>query len=403
MFQRTFLALAFLTAAGCAVAPDAVRRMDATRIQSISDYRLCDAAAVNLDLRGQRYPVIESEIIRRGISCAEHIAAVVSDCSGLQVLNSGVDGTGQGVIFTVRNDRDEARSFRIRHDERQSRMFTIGPATTERFGITADPNVERLDEPVEITEGDGGIELLECREVRDSYRFNYRPQAQSSPRAAAAVDAALPMSPTAQGVRSRATRSVNMRAGPGTNHAVVRTLPAGEEVTVLGVVGTWCEVVTSGRGRAYVSCTFLSPPLGGWAPLARNARPPPSARSPRADRIRLTTIADAFSGSACRLALTRAGAVRGSRALVGGMDYLGDAYHLGINGREYRLSSTRDFFNRVLLSGDGRVTVRMRDLQQVWTSGSQEYPASMHRVALSITADGATQSLTAYQLCGDDS
>ncbi len=280
MFLRKLLTLAILVVAGCAVAPDAVRRMDATRIQAISDYRLCDAAAVNLDLRGQRYPVIENEIARRGVSCDEHIAAVVSDCSRLQVVRSGIDSTEQGIIFTVRNDSDQAQSFRIRREERQSRLFTIGPGTTEQFGITADPNVTQLGEPIESVEGDGGIELLECRAVRDNYRFNYRPQAGSAPEAANANEGAPQASSAEPGVRSRATRNVNMRAGPGTNHAVVRTLRAGEEVTVLRVVGTWCECMASGGVRAYVSCAFLSPPSGGWGSLRPVAADRGSPRPP---------------------------------------------------------------------------------------------------------------------------
>jgi hypothetical protein len=252
--------------------------MDATKIQEVSDYRLCDAAAVKLDLNGRRYPVIEGEIARRGISCAGHIAAVINDCSRLQVLNSGIDKTGQGVIFTVRNDSAEARNFRIRHEGRQSRLFAIGPETTERFGITADPNVPWLGEPTEVTEGDGGIEFVECRTVLGAYRMQYRPQAGSAP--SAGGDSALETRSTGESTRSRATRNVNMRSGPGTAHAIVRTLRAGEEVAVLRVVGAWCECMAEGGVRAYVSCAFLSAPSGGWvsrSPVAaarRSPRPP---------------------------------------------------------------------------------------------------------------------------------
>lgn len=262
---RKLLLLAIFAAGGCAQGPAAVSRMDATKIQEVSDYRLCDAAAVKLDLNGRRYPVIDNEIARRGISCAGHIAAVVNDCSRLQVLNSGIDKTGQGVIFTVRNDSGEARNFRIRHEGRQSRLFTIGPEMTERFGITADPNVPWLGEPAEMVEGDGGIELLECRTVLGAYHMQYRPQAGSA--SGAAGEAAPQTSSTGEGTRSRATRNVNMRAGPGTNHAIVRTLRAGEEVAVLRVVGAWCECMAEGDVRAYVSCAFLSAsPRGSASP-----------------------------------------------------------------------------------------------------------------------------------------
>jgi hypothetical protein len=262
MLLRSLLVLGLFAAAGCAVGPAAVQRMDATRIQGISDYRLCDAAAVGLDLHGRRYPVIDSEIARRGVSCDQHIAAVVSDCSRLQVLNSGIDSTGQGIIFTVRNDSDQAKNFRIRREDRQSRLFTIGPQTTERFGITDNPDASQLGEPIEITEGDGGIELLECRAVVGAWRINYRPQAQTLPRAEIANQASPQPRSAEQDVRSRVTRNVNVRAGPGTNYAIVRMLRAGEEVTVLRVTGAWCESAL-GRGViGYVSCAFLSRPSG---------------------------------------------------------------------------------------------------------------------------------------------
>ena len=73
-----------------------------------------------------------------------------------------------------------------------------------------------------------------------------------------------------QGVRSRAARNVNMRVGPGTNYAIVRTVRAGEEITVLRVADGWCEYMTNSGVRAYVSCSFLSPPPGGWASLDRS-------------------------------------------------------------------------------------------------------------------------------------
>lgn len=276
MLLRTLLVLAPLAVAGCAVGPAAVRRMDAARIQQISDYRLCDAAAVSLDLQGRRYPVIDGEIARRGVSCDEHIAAVVSDCSALQVLNWGPDSTGQGIIFTVRNESDQAKSFRVRREERQSRLFNIGPEETTRFGIT-DPGVTELGEPVETYEGAGGIEVLDCHPVVGAWHINYRPQ-MPSPVGAAAPQAPAPLrvSPE-QGVRSRAIRNVNMRSGASATQAIVGRVPAGEEVTVLGVVGTWCESTTGAGVRGYVSCDYLSPPSGGWASLSRHTGVPQSS------------------------------------------------------------------------------------------------------------------------------
>jgi hypothetical protein len=268
---RTLLVLALSAVAGCAEGPAAVQRMDAMRIQQISDYRLCDAAAVSLDLQGRHYPVIDEEIARRGISCDEHIAAVVSDCSALQVLSWGADRTGQGIIFTVRNGSGQAKNFRVRRQERQSRLFAIGPGETTQFGITADPNVMELGPPTETIEGAGGIQFLECRPVVGAYHINYRPQAQSSPRGSAATAAVTQLHRAKQGLTSRAMRNANARAGPGTSHAIVGALRAGDEITVLGVQGRWCDYMTNSGRRAYVSCASLSPPSGGWIPLSAAA------------------------------------------------------------------------------------------------------------------------------------
>jgi Bacterial SH3 domain len=266
MLLRTLLALTLVAAAGCAVRPDAVRRMDATRIQTISDYRLCDAAAVNLDERGQRYPVIENEIARRGVLCDEHITAVVSDCSMLRVVSVDTESSPEGAIFTIRNMDDQSRSFRIYRQGVQSSMFTVEAGATQQFGVAVDPNIAAIGETIATAEGGGDVQLNECRAVRDSYRFNYRPEARNSPGAANGAARS-----TDRGVRSRAMRNANMRAGPGTGHPIVGLLRAGEQVTVVGVADGWCECTRSGRPRAYVSCRLLSPPPGGWASFSRNA------------------------------------------------------------------------------------------------------------------------------------
>ncbi len=66
-------------------------------------------------------------------------------------------------------------------------------------------------------------------------------------------------------VTVQALRNVNMRAGPGTSHRVLGVLRPGDEVTVVRVVGTWCECMTADDRRVYVSCGLLSVPPGGWA------------------------------------------------------------------------------------------------------------------------------------------
>lgn len=78
------------------------------------------------------------------------------------------------------------------------------------------------------------------------------------------VSPSAPAAVVAAGSLVRATGAVNMRAGPGTRHAVLGTLRAGDEVTVLSVQGTWCECMASGR-RVFISCRLLATPAGGWA------------------------------------------------------------------------------------------------------------------------------------------
>jgi SH3-like domain-containing protein len=50
--------------------------------------------------------------------------------------------------------------------------------------------------------------------------------------------------------------SVNLRAGPGTNHARIATIPAGAPVNVLRC-GRWCEVIYSGR-KGWASAAYIS-------------------------------------------------------------------------------------------------------------------------------------------------
>lgn len=54
--------------------------------------------------------------------------------------------------------------------------------------------------------------------------------------------------------------ALNLRAGPGTGHAVVTTLPKGAEVTILAEHGGWLEVVATHEGqqvRGFVSAQYV--------------------------------------------------------------------------------------------------------------------------------------------------
>lgn len=65
-----------------------------------------------------------------------------------------------------------------------------------------------------------------------------------------------------------AKSSVNLRTGPGANHARIATIPAGAPVNVLRC-GRWCEVIYSGR-KGWASAAYISrggAVRGGYAVL----------------------------------------------------------------------------------------------------------------------------------------
>ncbi len=68
---------------------------------------------------------------------------------------------------------------------------------------------------------------------------------------------------------ARATGAVNMRAGPGTQHATLGSLRVGDEVIVLSVDGAWCECMRARQVRFFVNCRYLTAPAGGWASVGR--------------------------------------------------------------------------------------------------------------------------------------
>ena len=78
---------------------------------------------------------------------------------------------------------------------------------------------------------------------------------------------------------TRATADLNMRSGPGTQYSVLRVIPNGSPVRVLGcnAAATWCNVnfVTVG----WVSASFLSPRPTG-APVVQLPAPVPPPPPP---------------------------------------------------------------------------------------------------------------------------
>lgn len=78
---------------------------------------------------------------------------------------------------------------------------------------------------------------------------------------------------------TRVTADLNMRSGPGTQYSVLRVIPNGSPVRVLGcnAAATWCNVnfVTGG----WVSASFLSPRPTG-APVVQLPAPVPPPPPP---------------------------------------------------------------------------------------------------------------------------
>ncbi len=53
-----------------------------------------------------------------------------------------------------------------------------------------------------------------------------------------------------------AKRNVNLRTGPGKKYDVIKLLPAGQSMTVIGRTGSWYKV-TVGKQSGYVAGTFI--------------------------------------------------------------------------------------------------------------------------------------------------
>lgn len=72
---------------------------------------------------------------------------------------------------------------------------------------------------------------------------------------AAAVGLALPASANAQAL-AQATTDLHLRAGPGTNYAVIGTMPRGAQVQVHQCPGSWCQV-SYGGATGWASHRYL--------------------------------------------------------------------------------------------------------------------------------------------------
>lgn len=86
---------------------------------------------------------------------------------------------------------------------------------------------------------------------------------------AAALGLFFGLAPPADAAPGFAKGSVNLRTGPGTNHARIATIPAGAPVEVLRC-GRWCELIYAGR-RGWASAAYIARggvvPRGGYVIL----------------------------------------------------------------------------------------------------------------------------------------
>ncbi|MGA0532155.1 SH3 domain-containing protein [Hansschlegelia sp. KR7-227] len=82
-----------------------------------------------------------------------------------------------------------------------------------------------------------------------------------------ATGALLASTGAALAATATATADLNVRSGPGTNYAVVDTMPAGETVNVIGCSSGWCEI-SMGGGSGFASASYLD--IGGGPVIERS-------------------------------------------------------------------------------------------------------------------------------------
>lgn len=80
---------------------------------------------------------------------------------------------------------------------------------------------------------------------------------------AAAAGLALPTVAAAQTL-AQVTTDLNLRAGPGTNHAAIGVMPRGAQVQIHQCPGSWCQVsyggTTGWASQRYLSTGFAAQP-----------------------------------------------------------------------------------------------------------------------------------------------
>ncbi len=184
-----------------------------------------------------------------------------ANCALLEVVSVDTESSTQGVIYTIANQSDEPRQFRVYRRGVQSSVFSIEAGETRSFGVAVEASVAGVGGVISSLRGDTGVALNDCTPPSGSASLALKDEESRE------LGTGPSTNEVPGGMQSRALGNVNMRAGPGTGHRILGVLRPGDEVAVVRVVGTWCECMTREGRRVYVSCSLLSAPPGGWVPL----------------------------------------------------------------------------------------------------------------------------------------
>lgn len=135
-------------------------------------------------------------------------------------------------------------------------------------------------------------------------------------KAPAAGQEGAPAPPPQTVTRLYTTTGARVRSGPGTDFAIVTTLPAGNPVLVSEVSGTWRRIV-SGSAVGWIRfdlLTDLPPAIVQPAPLVQQTSPPPRTVAPQPRRDG-TPIREPYVGRCdCPYDLMRNGRLCGGRS-----------------------------------------------------------------------------------------
>lgn len=133
VYSRISAIIVFATLASCALPTAQLTQQQVTQLNN-SD--LCGRYAFSKKIN-ESVPLLETERRRRGLSCRSEIDSVVGNCSSMRVVSYGPVAAARGVgnVYTVRNNSDRPRRFRINHSGISSSEFTIRSNSTEEFGV----------------------------------------------------------------------------------------------------------------------------------------------------------------------------------------------------------------------------------------------------------------------------